>query len=70
MYAIPNYTNLYLKDGDGDSWGCSHEKLAHNMFTDEHKKSHENVKVHKTGFFTNPHVSFLGASLDGLVSCD
>ena len=40
------------------------------MFIEEHKKSHENVVMHNTGFFINPSVPFLGASPDGLVSCD
>lgn len=40
------------------------------MFIDVHKESHENFKVHDTGFLINPSVQFLGASTDGLVPCD
>lgn len=64
------YPQSYKFTSKATTWGCSHEKFACDMFTDEHKKSHENVKVHKTGLFINPCVPFLGASPDGLVSCD
>lgn len=64
------YPESYKFTSKATTWGCTHEKLARDMFTDQHKKSHENVKVHDTGFFINPSVPFLGASPDGLVSCD
>ena len=64
------YPESYKFTSIATTWGCSHEKYACDMFIEEHKKSHENVKMHNTGFFINPSVPFLGASPDGLVSCD
>jgi len=64
------YPESYKFTSKATTWGCNHEKLARDMFIDVHKKSHENVKVHETGFFINPSVPFLGASPDGFVSCD
>ena len=64
------YPESYRFTSKATTWGCNHEKFARDMFIDVHKESHENVKVHDTGFFINPSVPFLGASPDGLVSCD
>ena len=64
------YPESYKFTSKATTWGCNHEKFARDMFLDVHKESHENVKVHDTGFFINPSVPFLGASPDGFVSCD
>uniref|UniRef100_A0A3Q1ED01 YqaJ viral recombinase domain-containing protein n=1 Tax=Acanthochromis polyacanthus TaxID=80966 RepID=A0A3Q1ED01_9TELE len=64
------YPESYKFTSKATTWGCNHEKFARDMFIDVYKKSHENVKVHDTGFFINPSVPFLGVSPDGFVSCD
>ncbi|CAC5376125.1 unnamed protein product [Mytilus coruscus] len=37
---------------------------------DKLRKEHENLKVEEVGFFINPNVPFIGASPDGIVTCD
>ena len=54
------YSESYRFTSKATTWGCNHEKFARDMFIDVHKESHENVKVHDTGFFMNPSVPFLG----------
>lgn len=64
------YPESYKFTSEATAWGCSHEKLACDVFIDAHKASHDNVEQTKTGFFINPNVPFLGASPDAIVSCD
>jgi putative phage-type endonuclease len=51
-------------------WGCRHESSALLEYSAQYKKDHTNVKIDKCGLFINPKYPHLGASPDGLVSCD
>ena len=51
-------------------WGCSHEKTAMKAYQTKHASQHVNVKVDSCGFVINDEHSFIGASPDGLISCD
>ncbi|XP_061580348.1 inhibitor of growth protein 1-like isoform X1 [Cololabis saira] len=64
------YPESYKFTSKAMTWGCDHETFARDIFINDHKKRHENVKAENTGFFINPSVPFSGASPDGLVSCD
>ena len=51
-------------------WGCSHEKLARDMFLEQFRLDHPTAKMEDVGFFINPEVVYIGASPDGLLSCE
>ena len=51
-------------------WGCEHEQYARDIFVEKYKLSHDNVKLEESGFVINPNVPHIGASPDGLISCD
>ena len=44
--------------------------LSPDIFIDTLKTLHNNVKVDEVGFFINPNVPHIGASPDGIVTCD
>lgn len=64
------YPESYKFSSNVTDWGCQHEKFARDIFTDKLRKEHENLKVEEVGFFINPNVPFIGASPDGIVTCD
>lgn len=64
------YPESYKFSSRATGWGCEHEKFARDIFLDKLKLSHDNVKLEEVGFFINPDVPFIGASPDGMVSCD
>ena len=51
-------------------WGCSHEKQALESYKSAMQHDHENFRVAPCGFFISVDSPHLGASPDGLVSCD
>ena len=63
QYSSPNPDIPALK------WGRSHEDEAFTKYVSD-MKGHVNLKVHKSGQFINPSHPYLGASPDGIISCD
>jgi len=51
-------------------WGCNHEKEAREKYLELMKSNHENFVVKENGLILNTNYPFLGASPDGLISCD
>ena len=64
------YPESYKFSSSATVWGCQHEKYARDIFVDKLKDKHENVKLDEVGFFINPNVPFIGASPNGMVTCD
>ena len=52
------------------SWGCEHEKHAREKYLDMSAKNHEYFEVEESGLFISTQHPFIGASPDGLVTCD
>ena len=52
------------------AWGCEHEKEALGLFVSKMSEKHQNFKVEDSGIFLNPKFPFLGASPDGVATCD
>jgi len=50
--------------------GCDNQKVARAIFVKEMFRSNETFQVRDSGLIINPDVPHLGASPDGLVSCD
>ena len=63
QYSSHNPDILALK------WGRSHEDEGFTKYFSD-MKGHVNLKVRKSGLFINPSYTYLGASPDGIVSCD
>ena len=51
-------------------WECEHEGTARARFQQEMSVFHDNFEIKDTGFVINPEFPHLGASPDGVVSCD
>ena len=51
-------------------WGLEHEDTARARFQQEMSRYHDNFDIKETGFVINPKFRHLGASPDGVVSCD
>ena len=51
-------------------WGLEHEVTARARFQQEMSRYHDNFEIKDTGFVINPDFPHLGASPDGVVSCD
>ncbi|KAL3890954.1 hypothetical protein ACJMK2_003223 [Sinanodonta woodiana] len=64
------YPESYKFKSAATQWGCQHEKYAREIFFEKVKTAHENAKLEESGFFINPVVPFIGASPDGIFSCD
>ncbi|KAL5013934.1 hypothetical protein ScPMuIL_008204 [Solemya velum] len=50
-------------------WGCQHEKTAREQYQREMEVLHENFVVRDSGLVINPKYPFLGATPDGVASC-
>ena len=50
-------------------WGCTHEKLAKDLYVKEMKQKHFDFQVVNSGFVINPAWPYIGATPDGIVSC-
>ncbi|KAK6176048.1 hypothetical protein SNE40_014409 [Patella caerulea] len=64
------YPENYRFSSKATQWGCQHEKYACDIFLDKLKPLHDNIKIEKVGFFINPDVPYIGASPDGIITCD
>lgn len=52
------------------AWGCTHEKVARETYTEALQTLHDNFVVEAVGLTLNPDFPLFGASPDGAVSCD
>lgn len=52
------------------TWGCIHEKQARSDYFDQVKDLHINMYINDSGLIINPVYPHLGASPDGIISCD
>nr|XP_054755271.1 uncharacterized protein LOC129261235 [Lytechinus pictus] len=52
------------------TYGCEHEEKARQAYIAEMQYTHENFSLHESGLVINPKYPHLGASPDGVVSCD
>ena len=51
-------------------WGCKHEKQAQEKYEKVTKPSHNNLQISENGLFINPQWPFIGASPDGIITCE
>ncbi|CAL9699753.1 unnamed protein product [Knipowitschia caucasica] len=51
-------------------WGCDHEKKARQHYIDSMQNLHENFQLKESGLIITPKYPFLGATPDGIGSCD
>lgn len=51
-------------------WGCHHEKQAREAYRKKMESVHENFQIFDSGLWINKDFPYLGASPDGIVSCD
>lgn len=52
------------------NWGISHEDTARKDYLDLATENHVNFECYQTGLFINPDFPHLGASPDGIITCD
>ena len=52
------------------TWGCQHERVAKDRYNLEMKTVHENFEFRSSGLVIHPDHPFIGATPDGVVSCD
>ena len=51
-------------------WSCTHEKYAIQAYIKIAQVSHKNVRVQESGFYISYERPYIGASPDGIVTCD
>lgn len=51
-------------------WGCKHEKEARAAYQKKMESMHVNFHIVDSGLWINKDFPYLGASPDGIVSCD
>ena len=51
-------------------WGCKHEEVARAKYVEQMQASHHNFQMELSGFVINPDFPHIGATPDGMVSCD
>ena len=64
------YPEAYRFVSSATAWGCSHEKSARDMYIETMKDRHSSFAVTESGLVLNCQWPYLGASPDGVVSCD
>lgn len=64
------YPDVYRFSSKATDWGCSHEKVARDNFLTLYRLDHPSARIIEVGFFINPEVPHIGASPDGLLSCE
>ena len=52
------------------NWGITHEDAAREAYIDLVQQDHDNFECFHSGFRVNTQFHHLGASLDGIISCD
>ena len=63
------YPELFQFSTAATKWGCQHEQLALEIYSETHKRDHQGLKLFTCGLFICADYPFLGASPDGLVEC-
>ena len=51
-------------------WGISHEDVARKAYIELIQQDHDNFECSSSGFHVNPQFPHLGASPDGIITCD
>ena len=64
------YPEVFSFSSKQTSWGNKHEKDGINLYKKMMELNHANFVVQLSGLVINPEYPFLGASPDGIVSCD
>ena len=64
------YPQTYNFTSKQTSWGCTHEKAARDRYEKRMKETHTTFSITDSGFVINPEWPFIGATPDGMVSCD
>ena len=72
MYMVTKYLNelFTIYKYVFYRWGCEHERTARDVYAQHNKNAHDTFVIAEAGFFVNPQYPHLGASPDGLVSCN
>ena len=52
------------------NWGCKHEKKVRDRYEKAVRLKHTNLQVAECGLFINPQWPFVGASPDGIITCN
>ena len=55
---------------EATKWGCHHEKTARDAYCRYQKEKHINFTVSDSSLYLSTEHPFLGASPDGLVTCE
>ena len=55
---------------EATKWGCQHEQVAKEAYASYQKGKHKNFNMSDSGLFVSTDHPYLGASPDGLVSCE
>ena len=64
------YPESYKFTSKATSWGCRHEKTARNFYSKKMMENHPMFNVRDSGLTLNPKWPYLGASPDGIVTCE
>ena len=63
------YPESYQFSSKATDWGCQHKKVARNLYETSMIEVHQDFKVNDSGLHISLDHPFIGASLDGYVSC-
>ncbi|XP_045213619.2 uncharacterized protein LOC123564267 [Mercenaria mercenaria] len=64
------YPDLVKFKNNATKWGCEHERMARDQFLQAMSTVHENSRVEDVGFTISTSQPFIGASPDGVFTCD
>ena len=63
------YPETFQFTSKATEWGCSHEKLAKEMYEEVSKSQHQNFSIEENGLFINLEWPYIGASPDDIICC-
>ncbi len=66
LICYPESSKFYSA---GCTWGCNHEGPAREAYVAQYKSKHERFMISRSGLVLNSKYPFMGASPDGIVSC-
>ena len=64
------YPEAFRFSSKATCWGCDHEKKAQQLYVKVMSSRHENFQVRDSGLIISTQHPYLGASPDGIISCD
>ena len=64
------YPESYKFSTEATRWGCEHEAVTREEYCNQVKRNHLNYSIMDSGLIIHPDYPYLGASPDGLISCD